>query len=79
MINERVLSDLAGDITTYMSSDEAIPVGRDGAATEMLYPPEYLNTFSFPALPPHRLQLKIGAPIMLLRNVNLGGALCNGT
>ena len=45
----------------------------------MLYPPEYLNTFKFPGLPPHKLQLKVGVPIMLLRNVNLEGGLCNGT
>ena len=78
-INEKVLSQVEGQPTIYMSSDEAIPVGRDGAATEMLYPPEYLNTFKFPGLPPNKLQLKVGVPIMLLRNVNLGGGLCNGT
>lgn len=65
--------------TAYLSTDEAIPVGKDGAATEMLYPPEYLNTLKFPGLPPNTLHLKIGTPIMLLRNVNLGGGLCEGT
>ena len=63
----------------YISTDEAIPLGKDGAATEMLYPPQYLNTFKFSGLPPCILQLKIGSPIILLRNVNLGGGLCNGT
>ena len=79
IINEKVLSSIKGETTTYISSDEAIPLGKEGAATEMLYPPEYLNTLKFPSLPPNTLQLKIGAPIMLLRNVNLGGGLCNGT
>ena len=78
-VNENFLSKLGGEPTIYISSDEAIPVGRDAAATEMLYPPEYLNTFKFPGLPPHKLQLKVGVPIMLLRNVNLEGGLCNGT
>ena len=63
----------------YISSDEAIPIGKEAAATEMLYPLEYLNTLKFPGLPPNTLRLKIGAPIMLLRNINLGGGLCNGT
>ncbi|GJZ37686.1 DNA helicase [Tanacetum coccineum] len=40
---------------------------------------EYLNTITFPGFPPHELELKIGSPIMLLRNVNLSGGLCNGT
>ena len=70
---------IQGKSKTYLSSDEAIPVGKDGVVTELLYPPEYLNTLKFQGLPPHDLTLKIGTPIMLLRNVNLGGGLCNGT
>jgi ATP-dependent DNA helicase PIF1 len=45
----------------------------------MLYPAEYLNTLKFTGLPPHNLIVKIGAPIMLLRNLNLAGGMCNGT
>ncbi|GKC92603.1 DNA helicase [Tanacetum coccineum] len=66
-----------GETTTYLSHDEATPLKRDGAETEMLYHIEHLNTLKFPGFPPHRLELKVGAPAMLLRNVNVAGGLCN--
>ncbi|GKD27678.1 DNA helicase [Tanacetum coccineum] len=78
-INETVLEMLHGKSMVYTSSDEAIPVGSDCGEVELLYPPEYLNTLQFPGFPSHRLQLKVGAPIMLLRNMNLQGGMCNGT
>ncbi|GJS37336.1 DNA helicase [Tanacetum coccineum] len=52
---------------------------RETSEIEMLYPMEYHNTMSFPGIPPYELQLKVGSPIMLLRNVNLSRGLCNGT
>nr|GEY00227.1 ATP-dependent DNA helicase PIF1-like [Tanacetum cinerariifolium] len=58
---------------------KAIPIGRETSKTELLYPMQYLNTITFPGFPPHELKLKVGSPIMLLRNVNLSRGLCNGT
>ena len=79
MINEKVLEIVQGAGRSYRSHDEATPKLNDGGATEFLYPPEYLNTLNFPSMPQHLLSLKIGVPIMLLRNLNLIGGLCNGT
>ena len=34
------------------------------------YPQEFLNSFNPASIPRHNLQLKVGVPIMLLRNLN---------
>nr|GEV14731.1 DNA helicase [Tanacetum cinerariifolium] len=79
MINAHVLSLVNHQQRIYLSSDEAIPHGNDGGETELLYPAEYLNSLNFSGFPPHMLQLKIGAPIILLRNLNIAACLCNRT
>nr|GEV19896.1 DNA helicase [Tanacetum cinerariifolium] len=79
IINSKVLDMVAGESTIYMSQGEATPTGNDGVEIEMLYPIEPLNTFKLLGFSPHQLELKVGALVMLLRNVNIVGGLCNGT
>ncbi|GJT20630.1 DNA helicase [Tanacetum coccineum] len=45
-------------------------VDHDRAETEMLYPVEDVNTLKLLGCPLPRLELKVGAPVMLLRNAN---------
>ena len=42
-------------------------------------PIEYLNRLNPASMPPHQLCLKIGMPMILLRNLNPKEGLCNGT
>ncbi|WVZ73424.1 hypothetical protein U9M48_021730 [Paspalum notatum var. saurae] len=43
------------------------------------YTPEFLNTLTRNGLPPHILKLKIGCPVILLRNIDPANGLCNDT
>lgn len=72
-INIDILSKISGQTKRYKSIDCVID------ADEVVhYPIEFLNSLDLPGTPPHILQLKIGVPIILLRNINQP-RLCNGT
>ncbi|EHS63282.1 uncharacterized protein PGTG_21498 [Puccinia graminis f. sp. tritici CRL 75-36-700-3] len=51
----------------------------DGLESDEAVPEEVLNTFSLPGFPEHKLELKVGIPVILLRNLNLKRGLSNGT
>ncbi|XP_050280553.1 uncharacterized protein LOC126721546 [Quercus robur] len=63
----------------YLSSDSICKASSNVPDQDLLYTVEFLNTLRFPRLPNHKLTLKIGSPIMLLRNLNQNECLCNGT
>jgi hypothetical protein len=44
-----------------------------------MYPAEYLNEINCSGLPLAKLQLKIGCPVMVLRNLYPADGVCNGT
>ena len=43
------------------------------------FPAEYINSLTPSGMPPHELKLKIGATVILLRNLNSAKGQCNGT
>lgn len=61
-----------GPVTRYFSTDTAV----DEDST--VYAVEFLNTLNPPGCSTHILELKVGLPIMLLRNIN-PPKLVNGT
>ncbi|XP_048425230.1 ATP-dependent DNA helicase PIF1-like [Pyrus x bretschneideri] len=73
MLNEKIINMFPGLEETMYSFDSVEDDARN------LYQPEFLNSISLGGLPPHKLTLKRGAPIMLLRNIDPQLGLCNGT
>lgn len=63
----------------YFSSDCISKSFDTSNDIDILYPIEYLNTLNANNFSTHCLKLKIGTPIMLLRNINRSIGLCNGT
>jgi ATP-dependent DNA helicase PIF1 len=69
-----VLSYLPGAQVDFLSADSA-----EDTKVANTYPSEFLNTLEVSGMPSHKLPLKIGAPVMLLRNLDPSAGLCNGT
>ncbi|XP_020082725.1 uncharacterized protein LOC109706350, partial [Ananas comosus] len=78
-INKYVLSLLPNEEKIYMSSDSICKSSINNDDNDVLYPVDFLNSLKFNGVPNHELKLKIGSPIMLLRNINQSAGLCNGT
>jgi len=72
-INKILLGSFQAKKMEYRSVNSVLEI--DDAVN---YPVEFLNSLNPPGFPPHLLTLKIGTPIMLLRNLS-PPKLCNGT
>ena len=72
LINNTMMDKFPGNEKIYKSYDSV-------AEEAHIYPIEYLNTLCPSGMPPHKLKLKVGCPIMLMRNMNPHDGHCNGT
>lgn len=69
-----------GEEQEYLSSDEIdrSEINNECQSFDILTP-EFLNSLRCSGLPSHKLKLKVGTPIMLMRNIDQSMGLCNGT
>ncbi|GKC56059.1 ATP-dependent DNA helicase PIF1-like protein, partial [Tanacetum coccineum] len=78
-INDKLLENMPGDTVEYFSSDSLCNSEPTSAISQAVFSPENLNGMKFSGVPNHKLVLKVGTPIMLLRNIDPSNGLCNGT
>ena len=75
-INDKVTAMIPREASVYLSADE---VAEQDDTNPHLFPTEFLNSLTPSGIATHRLTLKVGMPVMLLRNLNTSRGLCNGT
>ncbi|PIA65362.1 hypothetical protein AQUCO_00100675v1, partial [Aquilegia coerulea] len=78
-LNSYIISTIQGESHIYLSADSLSPTSGGPDIQDVSPPLEFLNTMIISGLPNHKLELKLGVPIMLIRNINQRFRLCNGT
>ena len=75
-LNDEILKTLPGEGgQVYLSADKV----QEGDDAGQYVTSEFLSKINLSGLPPHRLTVKVGCVMMLLRNLNPKQGLCNGT
>ncbi|XP_057803565.1 uncharacterized protein LOC131018889 [Salvia miltiorrhiza] len=78
-VNQYMISLNKTEGQLYRSSDST---SRSDSATDLVqqvHTPKFLNNIKCSGVPNHELYLKLGTPVMLLRNIDHANGLCNGT
>jgi ATP-dependent DNA helicase PIF1 len=83
-VNNAILESLSEELHMYLNAN-SLTLTEEGAnatarvSMNSLYSVEFLNTLQFSDIANHKLELKMGVLILLLRNFNQSIGLCNGT
>jgi ATP-dependent exoDNAse (exonuclease V) alpha subunit len=76
-LNQMLLDKCQGEETIFHSADSLLT--EEGVDSGFQYPIAYLNSICASGLPLAKLALKVGCPIMVLRNLDPARGLCNGS
>ncbi|XP_019158019.1 PREDICTED: uncharacterized protein LOC109154746 [Ipomoea nil] len=78
-VNEYMNSMNEATSKTYLSCDSVCKSDTSSDMLSEVHTTEFLNSLRCSGVPNHSLTLKVGSPIMLLRNIDHSLGLCNGT
>ncbi|KAL3634567.1 hypothetical protein CASFOL_021621 [Castilleja foliolosa] len=78
-VNDYMIGKLSGDCHKYYSSNTVCKSDSNGDMLGDVHAPEFLNSIKCSGVSNHELNLKVGTPVMLLRNIDPSNGLCNGT
>lgn len=77
-VNKLILDSLPGELHTFYGANTiATEAGID--QNGVAYPPEFISSLNIPGMPLTKLEVKIGASLMILRNLDPKNGICNGT
>ncbi|RYQ84852.1 hypothetical protein Ahy_B10g104344 [Arachis hypogaea] len=78
-VNNTMMGYLAREQKVYISSD-SLCIEEGNMESELnTITTDVLNSINCSELPTHQLKLKVGVPVMLLRNIDQSKGFCNGT
>ncbi|KEH28033.1 PIF1-like helicase [Medicago truncatula] len=78
-VNEYMMSLIPGEEKEYLNSDSVCRSGENSDVQNERFTTEFLNGIKSFGIPNHRLKLKVGCPVVLMRNIDQANGLCNGT
>ena len=78
-INETILQQFNLGLDTEVHILRSVDSVSEEDGIHHAYPTEFLQQLNSGELPPALLCLKVGCPVILLRNLDPGEGLCNGT
>ena len=76
LLNQLAMNRVRDDEKTLWSNDSVVDNGDNSSG---FYSEEFLNGIHLAGLPDHKLTLKKGVPVMILRNLAPTKGVCNGT
>ncbi|KEH27743.1 PIF1-like helicase [Medicago truncatula] len=78
-VNEYMMSLIPGEEKEYLSSDSVCRSGENSDVQSEWFTTEFRNGIKSSGIPNHRLKLRVGCPVMLMRNIDQANGLCSGT